>query len=209
MRTLVVDNGAYTIKAGFATENATYADCQVIPNCIARSRDRRVLVGAQLHTCRDFGGMQFRRPVEKGYLVNWEAEREIFDRSFIAKDAPLRCDPSETTLLLTEAPNAPVSLQSNTDQMVFEEFEFARYSRCVGQPLSRPPAPDSPALMLHSSLPHPLATTPHPLRPGKHHPPHPDPGLHHNRHRLFAHAHHPVPLLHPPQPFHPAPRHRR
>ena len=64
-RTLVVDNGSYTIKAGFATPTSTYDDCHLIPNCIARTRDRRSLVGTQLESCRDYGGMAFRRPVEK------------------------------------------------------------------------------------------------------------------------------------------------
>lgn len=63
--TLVIDNGAADIKAGFATPHATAADCLRVPNCIARTRDRRVLVAAQLESCRDFGGMAFRRPVEK------------------------------------------------------------------------------------------------------------------------------------------------
>ena len=159
-RTLVLDNGAYNIKAGYATPEAGYADCAMIPNCIARSRDRRVLVGAQVGTCKDYGGMAFRRPVEKvcshrfstrdfitdkqtkGYLVNWEAEKEIWDRTFLDNKSLLACDPSETSLVLTEAPNAPLSLQSNTDQMVFEEYDFASYTRCVGTP---PPSPLLPA----------------------------------------------------------------
>lgn len=88
-QTLVVDNGSYTMKAGFASPTATEADCYLVPNCLARSRDRRVLVGAQLEICRDFGGMTFRRPVEKGYLVNWEAEKEIWDMTFLDKESPL------------------------------------------------------------------------------------------------------------------------
>lgn len=43
-----------------------------------------------------------------------------------------KCDPHNTNLLLTEAPNAPVALQSNCDQIVFEEYEFAAYYRCIG-----------------------------------------------------------------------------
>jgi actin-related protein 6 len=43
-----------------------------------------------------------------------------------------QCDPRETNLILTEAPNAPAALQTNCDQMIFEEFEFASYYRCVG-----------------------------------------------------------------------------
>jgi len=64
-QTLVVDNGAYTIKAGFAKQRVELDDCSVIPNCIARGRDRKVFVGSELDSCKDFGGMSFRRPVER------------------------------------------------------------------------------------------------------------------------------------------------
>lgn len=99
-QTLVLDNGAYTIKAGLVSCSTTdpsqqqhqqQPDCSVIPNCIARARNKRTYVGAQLDGCRDFGEMTFRRPVEKGYLVNWEAEREIWDKSFFNdKDAVVK-----------------------------------------------------------------------------------------------------------------------
>ena len=61
--TLILDNGAHTIKAGFssATPNAEpdfEKDCHVIANCIARSqRDKRTYVGSELlDECWDFGG---------------------------------------------------------------------------------------------------------------------------------------------------------
>lgn len=63
--TLVVDNGAYTIKAGYAAPGAGLENCNVIPNCIARARDKKFYVGAELDLCKDFGGMNFRRPVER------------------------------------------------------------------------------------------------------------------------------------------------
>jgi actin-related protein 6 len=44
----------------------------------------------------------------------------------------VQCDPHETNLVLTEAPNCPQALQTNCDQMIFEEFEFASYCRHVG-----------------------------------------------------------------------------
>lgn len=43
-----------------------------------------------------------------------------------------QCDPHETNLLLAEAPSTPSALQSNCDQIVFEEYEFASYSRFIG-----------------------------------------------------------------------------
>lgn len=92
-QTLVVDNGAYTIKAGFATQAPnTETDCHVIPNCLAKSRDGRVWVGSQLENCADFGDMTFRRPVQKGYLVNWEAEKDIWENTFFEKGAKLKVD---------------------------------------------------------------------------------------------------------------------
>ena len=89
-QTLVVDNGAFTIKAGFVKSEPQLADCLVVPNCLARDRERRVWVGSQLDKCRDFGEIAFRRPVEKGYLVNWEAEKAIWNSVFFDKGAALK-----------------------------------------------------------------------------------------------------------------------
>lgn len=90
-RTLVIDNGAHTIKAGFATESPSVEDCHVIPNCLAKAPggSTKTWVGAQLDSCTDFAEMAFRRPVQKGSLVNWEAQREIWDQSFFDKNAKL------------------------------------------------------------------------------------------------------------------------
>jgi actin-related protein 6 len=45
----------------------------------------------------------------------------------------LQCDPRETNLLLMEKPNCPRELQKNCDEIVFEQFEFAAYHRCIGE----------------------------------------------------------------------------
>ncbi|KAI9859735.1 MAG: Actin- protein 6 [Vezdaea acicularis] len=135
--TLIIDNGAYTLKAGFSTPTPDPAtDCHLIPNCLARDRSRKTWIGADLYNATDYSEMLFRRPVEKGYVVNWEAQKEIWDRSFFDAGGVLKCDPHETNLILTEAPNAPQALQTNTDQIVFEEYEFASYYRCVGASLN-------------------------------------------------------------------------
>lgn len=135
--TLILDNGAHTIKAGFSSFNATNQpspdSCHIIPNTIALSkRDKRTYIGSELDSCEDFGEVAFRRPVEKGYIVNWEGEKAIWEHDF----KKLRCEPNETNLVLTEAPNAPAALQKNADEMVFEEFGFANYWRCVGAGLN-------------------------------------------------------------------------
>lgn len=130
-RTLVLDNGGYTIKAGYVTDD-TIDTPRVIPNCIARDRGRKLYVASELEKCRDFGEIQFRRPVEKGFIVNWEAQKEIWDREFIDDKAPQKCDPAETRLLLAEQPNSLPVLQTNCDQVIFEEYGFASYYRGPG-----------------------------------------------------------------------------
>jgi actin-related protein 6 len=133
LQTLVVDNGAYTIKAGFSSPDTEAPTPSIIPNCLARDHNKKVYTGSELNKCKDFSEIVFRRPVEKGYLVNWEAEKEIWEHEFFNPKGNLYCDPKETGLILTEAPNALPQLQTNCDQVVFEEFGFKRYLRCPGK----------------------------------------------------------------------------
>ncbi|EJP67366.1 Actin-like protein [Beauveria bassiana ARSEF 2860] len=129
--TFVLDNGASTLKAGFVRDGRA-DEPRIIPNCIARDRTRKIYVASELERCTDFGEMQFRRPVEKGFIVNWEVQSEIWDYEFFGSRAPLQCDPSETRLVLAEPPNGLPVLQSNCDQIVFEEYGFESYYRGVG-----------------------------------------------------------------------------
>lgn len=86
-KTLVLDNGAYTLKAGLVpaiSADPSYDDCHTLPNCIARStRDKRTYVSSELGRCKDFGELAFRRPVEKGFIVNWEAQKAIWEHEFM------------------------------------------------------------------------------------------------------------------------------
>ncbi|EGX93574.1 actin family protein [Cordyceps militaris CM01] len=129
--TLVLDNGASTLKAGFVRDGQVGTP-RIIPNCIARDRARKVYVASELERCTDFGEIQFRRPVEKGCIVNWEVQSEIWDYEFFGSKAPSPCDPSATRLVLAEPPNGLPVLQANCDQIVFEEYGFESYYRGVG-----------------------------------------------------------------------------
>ncbi|KEY73679.1 hypothetical protein S7711_07725 [Stachybotrys chartarum IBT 7711] len=129
--TLVLDNGGYTLKAGFV-RGTTIDEPRVIPNCIARDRNRKLYVGSELAGCRDFSEIQFRRPCEKGFIVNWETQKEIWDHEFFDQSAPLKCDPTSTRLILAEPPNGLPVLQTNCDQIVFEEYGFSSYWRGLG-----------------------------------------------------------------------------
>lgn len=78
---------------------------------------------------------------------------EVNEGQTFSKKAALtnrQCDPKDTNLLLTEKPNCPKELQKNCDEIVFEQFEFAAYYRCVGPRLNAYHASDPTSL---SALP--------------------------------------------------------
>ncbi|KAK2865253.1 Actin- protein 6 [Arthroderma sp. PD_2] len=136
-RTFIIDNGGYTLKAGYSSTSGSdpLASCLTIPNALAKTRDNQIYTGLQLNThISDWNEASFRRPVEKGYVVNWEAQREIWEHTFFDENTAyrpeVRCsDFTGTTLVLTEAPNALSGLQKNMDEMVMEEWGFGGYVR--------------------------------------------------------------------------------
>ncbi|KAG0047486.1 Actin- protein 6 [Gryganskiella cystojenkinii] len=124
-RTLVVDNGASTIKFGFADDADSYRS---IPNNITRSKaERRTFVGDQLETCKDFSGLYYRLPFEKGLLTGWDVEKQIWDRLFTGKIVP--CNPSATSLLISEPVLNLPNITPTYDQIIFEEYGFHSYTR--------------------------------------------------------------------------------
>lgn len=55
-----------------------------MPNSIfkARSERRRAFIGDQLEECKDCSGLFYVLPFSKGYLVNWDVEKQIWDYMF-------------------------------------------------------------------------------------------------------------------------------
>ena len=141
-RTFILDNGAHTIKAGFAPEWPssdvdTLRRCHNIPNSLVRTRDKRTYVAREQETITQWNEAVFRRPVGRGQLVNWESQKEIWDQTFFNKDTAVSDlwieDPATTTLLFTEPPNTIQALQRNADEIIMEEWGFGGYARRIGK----------------------------------------------------------------------------
>ncbi|KAI0688710.1 actin-like protein Arp6 [Cytidiella melzeri] len=130
---VVVDNGAATIKLGVVAGKAQVTAkfvAQIVQNAIVRSKGAKTTyVGHEIDTCRDFSSLHYRLPFEKGYLVDWDAQKAIWDDLFT--DKYLGVAPSETSLLLTEPYFNLPNLQDVYDQFIFEEYEYRSYYRCT------------------------------------------------------------------------------
>ncbi len=73
---------------------------RVFPNGTARAKGvRQNLVGQQLLDGQDVSALKVRRPVDRGYVVNWELEREIWNHAFATLP---KSSPAHSGLLLTE-----------------------------------------------------------------------------------------------------------
>ena len=140
--TFVLDNGAYNIKAGFAplspvSDAEALQRCHTIPNSIVRTRDKKTYVGARSENITQWSEALFRRPVENGQIVSWEAQKEIWDESFFdqktARKELLVKNPEETTLIFTEPPNTMPELQKNADEIIVEEWGLGGYVRVIGR----------------------------------------------------------------------------
>ncbi|KOM31459.1 hypothetical protein LR48_Vigan01g101400 [Vigna angularis] len=114
---VVLDNGGGLIKAGLGGERDPSA---VVPNCLYRPPASK----KWLHLTsgdEDLTSAAVRRPMDRGYLINPELQREIWSHLF---SSVLRITPSQSSLLLTEPLFTLPSIQRSVDELVFEEFNF-------------------------------------------------------------------------------------
>ncbi|CAJ0850999.1 18169_t:CDS:10 [Entrophospora sp. SA101] len=113
---VLLDNGAYSIKVGYAIDNE---EPSIIPNCkVTRGKgERKTYIGDQINSCLDYSGLYYRLPFERGYLVDWETERE--------------CNTPTTNLIITEPCFNLPNIQTTYDEMIFEVYEFKSCFRTI------------------------------------------------------------------------------
>lgn len=129
---IIGDIGAYSIKYGYDLASGP----QLMGNCICKvkSERRRLYVGNQLDDCKDFSGLFYILPFNKGYLMNWEIQRQIFDYMF-KKNLSIS-NYADKTLLFTEPYFNFRQLQENLFEILFEEYGFGKLAKCTPAYLS-------------------------------------------------------------------------
>ncbi|KAK6187646.1 hypothetical protein SNE40_005625 [Patella caerulea] len=133
MATLVLDNGAGSIKIGFSNDT----EPRIVPNCISKAKNvrTRIFIGDQIDECKDLSGLYYILPFQKGYLVNWDIERQIWDHMF-GKDV-CQVDFNETTAIVTEPHFNFPSVQESMNEVFFEEYQFKALHRTNASTLSQ------------------------------------------------------------------------
>lgn len=143
---LVIDNGAYNIKAGYNLYSAPLK----VRNTIARTKDGALYIGNDYYDTNNYSGISFKWPYTQGNLTSWETEKIIWDytfdritlesqdrvsgkskskKNYITNQSSTPLDPKYTHLSLTETAFQLPQLSISTDQIVFEEYGFNEYFR--------------------------------------------------------------------------------
>ncbi|CAG9794352.1 unnamed protein product [Diatraea saccharalis] len=114
----ILDNGAYTAKVGFSS-----TEPKIVPNCImkAKSERRRPFVGSQIDECRDASGLFYILPFQKGFLINWDTQKTVWDYMFSKECCPVNFN--DTPLIITEPLFNFASIQEAMTEIFFEEYE--------------------------------------------------------------------------------------
>ncbi|XP_050429470.1 actin-related protein 6 [Adelges cooleyi] len=119
-KSYILDNGAHTAKVGHTGDDQPL----IIPNYImkAKSERRRTFIGDQLKECRDKSGLYYMLGYQKGYLLNWDIQKTVWDYLF-SKEC-CKANFSETPLIVTEPYFNFSSIQEGMTEIFFEEYEF-------------------------------------------------------------------------------------
>lgn len=87
----------------------------------AKSERRRPFIGNQIEDCRDASGLFYMLPFQKGYLVNWDIQKTVWDYIF-SKDC-LSATLNHCPTIITEPPFNFTAIQEAMVEIFFEEYD--------------------------------------------------------------------------------------
>lgn len=138
-KTLVIDNGSSSIKAGYGGEEAPES---VFPSVVGRPRfatQRTFLTGTKgtctgyeacvdtyigHEACAKAGVLTLKYPIHGGIVINWEDMEKIWHHTFYNE---LRVDPAEHPVLCTEPPHNVRCNRERMAQVMFETFSVPSF----------------------------------------------------------------------------------
>lgn len=99
--------------------------------CRTKTERRKSFIGNQLDDIKDLSGLYYLLPFQKGYLVNWDTQRQVWGHVF---QTLLKITPSDLNLVITEPPFNFPSVREAMVEVLFEEYGFS--SLCLTTPSS-------------------------------------------------------------------------
>ena len=93
---VVIDNGAYTLKVAHNKLEGIRLERKIInlikkfpffrclPNGIFKAKNdhKKDFISGELSKCKDFSCLYYQLPFQRGYLLNWDVQRKVWDYTF-------------------------------------------------------------------------------------------------------------------------------
>ena len=128
---VVIDNGSYKIKAGFAGDDAPTS---ILPTLIGRPRymyenwmvgmtEKDTFIGDQVQKKRDV--LAINHPIEKGVITNWDDMEKIWQFMF---NEELHVISENHPVLLSDVPLNPNTNREKMCEIMFEAFNAPLFS---------------------------------------------------------------------------------
>jgi actin-related protein 6 len=87
----------------------------------AKSEKRRLFISKQLNECRDASGLFYILSFQKGYILNWDVQKNVWDYVF-SQDC-YRANFAENPLIITEPQFNFPTIQEAMIEIFFEEYD--------------------------------------------------------------------------------------
>ena len=100
----------------------------------SKTERRKNFISNQVDDCKDLSGLYYLLPFQKGYLINWDTQRQIWD--YVFGQNVLNIKTCNYSLLVTEPIFNFTSIQENMDEIFFEDYKFQALTRLPSSTLS-------------------------------------------------------------------------
>ncbi|CAC5411675.1 Actin, larval muscle,Actin, clone 403,Actin-104,Actin, alpha sarcomeric/skeletal,Actin-2, muscle-specific,Actin, cytoskeletal 3A,Beta-actin-like protein 2,Actin, indirect flight muscle,Actin-103,Actin-46,Putative actin-9,Actin-65,Actin, cytoskeletal 1A,Actin-42A,Actin-4,Actin-71,Actin-75,Actin-85C,Putative actin-22,Actin, alpha skeletal muscle 3,Actin, cytoskeletal 1B,Actin, muscle-type A2,Actin-8,Major actin,Actin, adductor muscle,Actin CyI, cytoplasmic,Actin, macronuclear,Actin, cytoplasmic,Actin, gamma len=135
---VVIDNGSYKIKAGFAGDDCHRSVFSTVVGrpCrptyqVSDSEHKEFYVGDEAQRRRSALNLSF--PIEHGIITNWDDMEQIWQHCF---NDELQIDPAEHPIVMSEPPLNPKAQKERTVQVMFEKFNTAGFFLALSSKLA-------------------------------------------------------------------------
>ena len=96
-------------------------------SCRSKAERRKNFIGDQLDDCKDLSGLYYVLPFQRGYVVNWDTQRQVWDYVLGGDKTKIHCETH--SLVVSEPVHNFRSIQDAMNEIFFEDYKFSSLLR--------------------------------------------------------------------------------
>lgn len=93
----------------------------------SKAERRKNFIGDQLEDCKDLSGLYYVLPFQRGYVVNWDTQRQVWD--YVFGNDVMKLQSENHSLVVSEPVYNFRSIQDAMNEIFFEDYKFSSILR--------------------------------------------------------------------------------